>query len=110
MSVPHVPLCLETPDGQRRFRAVIDCHHATLCEAFSLDPASTLFDLPSSMADAVKFHAAFRAGRGHPRDRVFGFVLRGRDRAAIGRIHLLPKDGVRHRELYGWHDKVEDTR
>jgi hypothetical protein len=101
---------LEQPDGRRQHAAVLDCEHATLCAAFGLDPASTLFDLPETMRDSVKLHAAFRAGRGHGRDRVFGFALRGRDRAPIGRLHMLPKSGVRHRELYGWRDKIEDTR
>ena len=109
MTAPHVPLELVGHDGARKFAAVQDCEHATLCAAFNLDPASTRFDLPATMRDPVKLHASFRAGRGSSRDRVFGFVHRGEKREPIGMLHVLPKEGVRHRELYGWASKVNDT-
>jgi hypothetical protein len=62
------------------------------------------------MRDPVKLHAAFRAGRGHKRDRIFGFLFRGASTTPNGRLHMLPPDGVRMREMYGWQDKINDSR
>jgi hypothetical protein len=102
-----VPLLLELHDGSRRHASVDDCEHATICEAFGLDPASTRLDLPGTMRDYVKLHAAFRSGRGHRRDRIWGFVFRG-ESTVIGRLHVLPSEGTRHRELYGWDEKANE--
>jgi hypothetical protein len=109
MNSGHVPLEMVDPTGSRKHRAVLDCEHATLCRAFELDQASHFFDLPRSMANAVEFQAAFRSGLHRGRE-IFGYVFRaGRDKP-VGIIRMLPKDGTRPAERFGWDDKINSGR
>lgn len=69
---------LETLDGTVKWRNVPDYEHGTLCRAFGLDPASTWFDLPSSVRIGGRDQVGAGTTNGGARGRhINGYVFQG---------------------------------
>lgn len=83
-------------DGSTKWRPLIDLEHGTLCRQFNLDPATYIFDLPSS-ARGVGSSAAGAGGLRNGR-KINGYILHGRTREPIGTI-TFAYEGERFREF-----------
>lgn len=71
-------------DGTTKWRPLIDLEHGTLCTQAGIDPASYVFDLPSSargVGSASSGAGGLRGGR-----RISGYILHGRTREPIGTV------------------------
>ena len=82
----YFPILVELKDGTRMMRALRDLEHSTLCAAFSLDPCSTYFDLPSTFRGVGSSMGI--QNRNTRRD-VSGFIFQGpKGSDPIGRIRM----------------------
>lgn len=93
----YVPVLVELANGTRMTRGLRDLEHGTLCKAFSLDPCSTWFDLPSTfrgVGSSMGMHS------GGPRRDISGYIFQGpKGSDPIGKIRITfegDKFGVRH--------------
>ncbi len=71
-------------DGTTKWRPLIDLEHGTLCRQFGIDPATYIFDLPSSARGVGSAQSGAGGARGGRR--VNGYVIHGRTREPIGTI------------------------
>ena len=88
-----IPVRLELRDGQTMWRGVRSLEHGELCRAFSLDPATFYFDLPSSAR-------GIGSNTGRPRDhrRIDGYVMHGLSPEPFGRL-TVASEGEKFRDL-----------
>lgn len=71
----QIPIRAEFLDGTTKWRGVLNFEHATLCEAFGLDPATFYFDLPSSCRGVGSLSSGYGGNR---ENRIInGYIMRG---------------------------------
>lgn len=71
-------------DGTTKWRPLLDLEHGTLCKQAGIDPATYIFDLPSSargVGSATSGAGGARGGR-----TIAGYILHGRTREPIGKV------------------------
>lgn len=87
-----IPVRIETADGMVRWRGVPNLDHGTLCRAFSFDPCSTWFDLPSSARNAGSTMSGYGSGATGRRV-IDGLVFQGpKGSPPIGKLVVAHED------------------
>jgi len=82
----YIPILVELFNGSCMRRAVANLEHGTLCRAFSLDPASTWFDVPSTFYGVGSSMGMQSTG---PRRDISGYIFQGpKGSDPIGKIRI----------------------